>query len=312
LPEVQLKISVITPVYNRSSTIARALDSLLAQTYRNFEVLLVDDGSSDNSTQIIEPYLQDNRFRLICLPQNSGVNKARNIGLANISDDSAWVTFLDSDDEFVPDALGSMAEAVADSTGIDDFCFAVAYVDGTSGSKLQSNLRDYDVASLLDAKLRPLGEWVHLIRAELVRQNKFVYETNIRNGFESIAYLRLAQYTPVRYLQTVVRRYHLDVEGLTRIRHKTAAKALDEIHGYSSFLTEFGPLLKQRNRAEYVLMNCVLAKTYLEVGEVWCGFAITCQMMWLRPAELRIYRNFLLLAPVLLLKIFNRKLVRAC
>lgn len=306
---MQLKISVIMPVYNRSSTVQRALDSLLAQSFSHFEVLIIDDGSTDHSVALIEPYLQDVRFRLLRLVENSGVNKARNAGLANISQDSHWVTFLDSDDEFVPDALANMVAAVQEAPHIADFCFAVRYADGRSGSSLQTKLTEYNTQSLLDADVRPLGEWVHCIRADLVRQGTFAYETSIRNGFEAIAYLRLARTTAVRYVQSVVRVYHLDVDGLTRIRRKTVAKAQDEIIGYRSFINEFGEVLRENNVREYALLNCVLAKTYLEVGQLINGLRLTGHCWLVRPLEPRIYRNVLMAVPVLLLKLCRKKLV---
>lgn len=306
---MRLKFSVVMPVYNRSQTVARALNSLRNQNYDNFEVIIVDDGSVDDSVSIIEAFLQDQRFRLIRLPENCGVNVARNTGLANISADSQWVTFLDSDDEFLPDALEKMQTAIQLAPDVADFCFAVEYADGRVGSHLQSDSTDYQLDSLLDAQQKPLGEWVHLLKADLIRQGIFCYETKVRNGFEAIAYLRLARLVPVRYVPQVVRRYHLDVEGLTRIRRKTAAKALDEINGYSSYLAEFGALLRLKNSAEYVLLCCVLAKSLLEVGQLQQAIRLTMQAMVLRPVELRIYRNLLLVLPVFVLRLFNKKLV---
>lgn len=95
-------VSVVMPVYNREKTLKRAIDSVLSQTYTNLELIIVDDGSTDNSVKIVEEY-DDQRIKLICEKLNGGANKARNIGIANASGE--YIAFQDSDDEWVVDKL---------------------------------------------------------------------------------------------------------------------------------------------------------------------------------------------------------------
>ena len=97
-------ISVIVPVYNVAPYLARCVDSLLGQTYRDLEVVLVDDGSKDESRQIMEEYAKkDHRVRPVYQPRNLGVSAARNRGLDECTGD--WVCFCDGDDWYVPDAM---------------------------------------------------------------------------------------------------------------------------------------------------------------------------------------------------------------
>lgn len=96
-------ISVVIPVYNAEALIVPTLNSVCVQTYTNFEVILVDDGSTDNSASICQEYVaRDSRFRLVQQP-NQGVSKARNHGFEYVKGD--YVTFLDSDDCWFPDKL---------------------------------------------------------------------------------------------------------------------------------------------------------------------------------------------------------------
>lgn len=94
------KISVIVPVYKAEAYLHRCVDSLLAQTFQDFEVLLVDDGSPDRSGEICDEYARkDSRVRVFH-KENGGVSSARNLGLDNAK--GKWITFVDSDDYVDP------------------------------------------------------------------------------------------------------------------------------------------------------------------------------------------------------------------
>lgn len=96
-------VSVIIPLYNRQDTIQRAVDSVLSQSYSNIEVLVVDDGSTDHSIEMLEKYHNDNRVRIFCQEYNQGANAARNRGIREAKGD--YIAFHDSDDEWLPDKL---------------------------------------------------------------------------------------------------------------------------------------------------------------------------------------------------------------
>lgn len=96
-------ISIIVPVYNTEKYLHRCIDSILAQTFTNFELLLIDDGSKDNSGKICDEYAaKDSRVRVFH-KENGGVSSARNLGLDNVQGE--WITFVDSDDWITKDAI---------------------------------------------------------------------------------------------------------------------------------------------------------------------------------------------------------------
>jgi len=94
-------VSVIIPVYNGSNFIEAAIDSVLSQSYKNFEIIIIDDGSVDNTGSVIEKYL--NKAKIISFKQNKGGNVARNVGINESC--GQLVTFLDSDDKWHHDKL---------------------------------------------------------------------------------------------------------------------------------------------------------------------------------------------------------------
>lgn len=92
------------PAYNAVGTISIAIDSIISQTYRNWELLIIDDCSIDRTCDVIQQYLiRESRIKLIKIHQNHGVANARNVGLNNVKGD--YVAFLDSDDYWHPNKL---------------------------------------------------------------------------------------------------------------------------------------------------------------------------------------------------------------
>ena len=119
------QVSVVVPLYNKEPYVRRALDSIAAQSFADFEVVIVDDGSQDGSAAIAAGY-PDSRFRMI-RQANAGPGAARNRGIAEAQGE--WIAFLDADDEWLPDYLElavrqfrSLGEDVASvSSGYYDF-----------------------------------------------------------------------------------------------------------------------------------------------------------------------------------------------
>lgn len=102
-------VSVIVPIYNVERYLRRALDSILSQTYKDWEAILVDDGSTDGSSLIVEEYSRrDNRFKVIHKP-NGGLSDARNAGMEQISGE--FLIFLDADDFLHPQLMELCLEA---------------------------------------------------------------------------------------------------------------------------------------------------------------------------------------------------------
>lgn len=98
------KVSIITPVYNAERFIAKTIKSVQAQTYSNWELLLINDASSDSSESIIQDMMsEDARIKCINLQENSGAAVARNTGLDKAT--GQYVAFIDSDDMWLPDKL---------------------------------------------------------------------------------------------------------------------------------------------------------------------------------------------------------------
>lgn len=105
-------LSIIVPVFNTEQYLPRCLDSILSQSFTDFELLLIDDGSTDSSGAICDAYAEmDGRVRAFH-KVNGGVSSARNVGLKEAKGE--WVCFVDSDDEFLPDGLQVLVNGVSE------------------------------------------------------------------------------------------------------------------------------------------------------------------------------------------------------
>lgn len=124
-------VSIIVPAYNAEKCLPAAVSCVLAQEFADWELILVDDGSTDSTPELCDKYASDdNRIRVIHKP-NAGVSEARNDGIASASGD--WIAFLDADDLYEPDYLSSMISAVEDSGADSAACgFFFVYPDGSN------------------------------------------------------------------------------------------------------------------------------------------------------------------------------------
>lgn len=111
-------VSVIIPTYNRAGVIGRALRSVLAQSYRDVELIVVDDGSTDGTSSVLEQFRS--HVTVLCQP-NRGVASARNLGLVHARGE--LIAFLDSDDEWLPDKLARQVERYGEAYGAGDRAF---------------------------------------------------------------------------------------------------------------------------------------------------------------------------------------------
>ncbi len=165
------KVSVIVPMYNAGRYLGACLQALLRQTYTDLEILLIDDGSNDNTVDVARPFcVADARVRLLC-QQNHGVSHARNAGIEQSQ--GAYLAFVDADDVVAPDFVRVMVEAMAREhaqcavVGIHSFSeeSEIHFGTGADCVRYTENLRELLLASF--------GGYManKLYAADLIRQH---------------------------------------------------------------------------------------------------------------------------------------------
>ncbi len=169
------QISVIIPVYNVEKYLSRCLNSVIEQTYRNLEIILIDDGSPDSSSRICDEYAsKDNRIKVIH-KKNGGLSSARNAGLAVCSGD--YIFFIDSDDWLVDEnVLLEFIETAEKNSA--DICYGLFNIATESDVKPKTNNNRYSDASLfLYSNPHFFSAWNKLYKRRLL---PFLHFTNGR------------------------------------------------------------------------------------------------------------------------------------
>lgn len=170
---MNFNLSIIVPVYNTEKYLYKCIDSILNQTYKNFELILVDDGSTDNSSMICD-YFANNDGRICVIhKKNSGVMKARKVGLSQAG--GKWISFLDSDDWIEPDfynilfnfrQLENVDIIIKDGWQIEEVQSHKLCMGMREGIYYKDKIRKI----LIDGKMHP-ALWQKIFREDLIRKN---------------------------------------------------------------------------------------------------------------------------------------------
>lgn len=133
--------SIVIPTYNRAGKLKRTLDSVVSQAFTDFEVLVMDDGSTDDTKAVVESF-HDARIRYDWAPNSGGPATPRNRGLDAAQAD--WVCFLDADDLWYPDKLARVAEVIGMTPDLDLVCHAELKSNLATGSKVLSKYGPFE------------------------------------------------------------------------------------------------------------------------------------------------------------------------
>lgn len=186
-------VSIIVPIYNAELTLGKCVDSLIGQTYRDIEILLIDDGSTDNSLQACREFAaRDARVRVFS-QENAGPAAARNVGLAEAKGD--YIAFCDSDDWMTRPLIGTLVE----QGGGADLIVSGITTDGYDGDEVPERAAVNGREAVIDYYLshpglgNPYGHG-KLFRAEIIRQGR-LRQPDLRLGEDSAFICRFLSHT---------------------------------------------------------------------------------------------------------------------
>ena len=187
-------IGVIVPVYKVEKYIAECIDSILAQTYTNFRLILVDDGTPDNAGKICDEYAKKDTRITVIHQENAGVTRARASGVEE-ADDCEWITFVDGDDTITTDALGSMYSFTKSNVDI-----IVSIID-KNYTPTQNIITSTEYRHFAVKNIYYIGApWGKLIRRTLFNDFVFDIAPNIKVHEDTIMNIRIAFNTENRII----------------------------------------------------------------------------------------------------------------
>lgn len=190
MKDVNPIISVIVPVYNAEKYLRRCIDSILAQTFTDFELLLIDDGSKDRSGEICDGYARKDKRVKVFHKENGGVSSARNLGLDNARGE--WICFCDSDDIVTQTYLSDMIGAVNEES---QFVLSNYRRIDAKGSVINLDyivLEDADmVRYFIDKKVFALSApYAKLYKTDVISEYHIRFPLGIQMGEDAIFIMR--------------------------------------------------------------------------------------------------------------------------
>jgi len=222
-------VSVIMPAYNAAPFIAAAIDSVLAQTYTQFELIVVDDGSTDETAHIVHSY--GRRVRYI-FQQNARQAAARNCGLRQASGELC--AFIDADDIWLPEKLEKQVAFFKQHPEVGLVYCSMQMIDrgGNSLKECQANLRGEALSQILLGKLAGVGGSTSIVPRRVVEEIGG-FDTSLPPCEDTDLFWRIASLYPIDYLDEVLVLYrlhsqndHYHLENMTRAWKLLYRKAL--------------------------------------------------------------------------------------
>jgi len=224
------KVSVIIPTYNRLEKLKRAIDSILNQTYKDFELIIIDDGSTDDTKE----YLSKKEGIRYLYQENQGVSAARNTGIGIAKGE--WLAFLDSDDEWLENKLEKQIDFINANPSIK--------IVHTNEIWIRNGVRVNE-----KVKHRKMGGWIYenslplciispsaVIIHNEVFKDKGLFDEDYPYGEDYDLWLRLTPYYEIGFVETpLIKKYGGDEDQLSRswgidvYRARSLEKMLDDI-----------------------------------------------------------------------------------
>lgn len=221
-------LTILTPTYNRCEELKRLYASLCNQSCKNFDWLIVDDGSKDETEQQVEKWINEQRFKITYVKkENGGKHTALNTGIERIT--SAWTFIVDSDDYLTDDAVEVFYDKVVDVENRLNICGLAFLRQSEQGHNLSSSTVPNDglVEDFCTCRYRRgiKGDMAEIWRTKYLKEFPFPVFEGERFLSEDVVWVQLAQkYKMVFYNRTIYIADYLD-GGLTKTRRKSNMKS---------------------------------------------------------------------------------------
>lgn len=217
-------VSIVLPVYNQAHYLSAALDGVFAQTYPDYELIVVDDGSTDSTPDVLADYQQSHSFQIV-RQENQGLPRALNSGFAQARGD--FLTWTSSDNVMLPDMLAVLVHALCEDTSVG-LVYADHYLMGEDGRDLgRFDTADYDPYLLLHVNL---VRCCFLYRRECM-EKVGLYDPEFVYGEDWEYWIRLSQFFRMKRVPQALYRYRMHRTSMSSEIVRGTARGM----GYNEF-----------------------------------------------------------------------------
>lgn len=289
------KFSIIIPIYNSEQFLKRCLDSVLAQTFEDFQVICIDDGSTDNSFNVLTRYkLKDKRIKVIS-QENCGQGSARNKGIEYVLNNSMseYIYFLDSDDYIEQDLLESAWETFS-TTDTDLICFNTEVV-GDESSRLYRRARKYAQLSLVGLlnftdnikDLTNVYVWNKVFKTEIIKNYDIRFAGKL--CYEDIAFCKMYFLVSDKIYFDMRRFHHYMIrEGsLMDLNFKSEIVALDHFRNWYEIFK-----MAVKNKEVFEAKKTIIEKWFWDYYFMTKSMVKTSGLMELEKLKAEYFKEF--------------------
>lgn len=180
------KYSIIIPAYNAEKTISNTINSVIKQNVKDWELIVVENGSTDNTTEVVSSFLYDERIQI--LHSEKGVSFARNLGI--VPSKGEWIIFLDADDELTNNALDIFERVAHQDT---DVIIGLYNYEQSICDEAINEITDIEtyICECLNNPTRRCNVTGKAFNSKLIHENKFEFDTNLTHAEDSLFYLNV-------------------------------------------------------------------------------------------------------------------------
>lgn len=249
------KVSVIVPCYNAEKTITGTLDSLKNQVYKDFKVVLINDGSEDGTVAVIEKYIKQNQTMDIVLKtcENGGVSRARNIGLGMC--DTKYIAFLDADDMYHSmflERLVSELESHKADIAMGIYCWN-EFKDNPKNTVARTLTPQHLFEMYFHKRILKLNFGSALYKRELIEQHQIRFSNGMKYGEDSEFFCKyLYHCRKAVFIKDVLYCY---VDRNDSVQHKVSYEKIQNIEGFKRVLNYWGD--KVPDGSEYMIARAI-------------------------------------------------------
>jgi GT2 family glycosyltransferase len=282
---MQPTVSVVLPTYNRAKTIAKSIESVLNQTFQNFELLIINDGSTDDTDQVLAGFESHPQIRII-RSHHVGCAAARNLGVR--ASRGQWIAFQDSDDLWLPQKLSVAIESLhAARPEVGVFYSDMLRID-SDGTSTYHHSPLIHSGRTIDPQTKDFQVWRIGIQSTVIKRECFdkvgFFDETLPRYIDLDLFIRLAQVYPFQHCPQALVEYHYAADGITKNRHAKIIGRMRLLEKYKDLLNGYPAYVAH----QYLL----IALAYKESGNLPQSYLHLLRAFLAHPAAKRLWSYY--------------------